>query len=94
MPSPAEQSSLDLQHAKIAHLIAHSGFRRDRAGRSFTVPQYVVSVRPGPLEAVFQTTEQVLASGIHDLVVWVEAAPEAAPELTPLTAPAPPAPTA
>ncbi len=76
-PSPAEQSSLDLQHAKIAHLIAHSGFRRDRAGRSFAVPQYVVSVRPGPLEAVFQTTEQVLASGIHDLVVWVEAAPGA-----------------
>ena len=71
-PSPAEQSSLDLQRAKIAHLIAHSGFRRDRAGRSFTVPQYVVSVGPGPLEMVFTTIEQVLASGIHDLVVWVE----------------------
>ena len=71
-PSPAEQSSLDLQRAKIAHLIAHSGFRRDRAGRSFTVPQYVVSVGPGPLEMLFTTIEQVLASGIHDLVVWVE----------------------
>ena len=71
-PSPAEQSSLDLQRAKIAHLIAHSGFRRDRAGRSFTVPQYVVSVGPGPLEMVFAAVEQVLASGIHDLVVWVE----------------------
>ena len=71
-PSPAEQSSLDLQRAKIAHLIAHSGFRRDRAGRSFTVPQYVVSVGPGPLEMVFSAVERVLASGIHDLVVWVQ----------------------
>ena len=78
-PSPAEQSSLDLQHAKIAHLIAHSGFRRDRAGRSFTVPQYVVSVGPGPLGEVFGTVEQVLASGIHDLVAWVETAPASAP---------------
>ncbi len=74
-PSPAEQSSLDLQRAKTAHLIAHSGFRRDRAGRSFTVPQYVVSVGPGPLGEVFGTVEQVLASGIHDLVAWVETAP-------------------
>ena len=86
-PSPAEQSSLDLQHAKIAHLIAHSGFRRDRAGRSFTVPQYVVSVGPGPLGEVFGTVEQVLASGIHDLVAWVETAPAPADP-----APADPAP--
>ena len=71
-PSPAEQASLDLQHVKIAHLIAHSGFRRDRAGRSFTVPQYVVSVGSGPLPAVFTTVENLLACGIHDLVVWVE----------------------
>ena len=78
-PSPAEQSSLDLQRAKTAHLIAHSGFRRDRAGRSFTVPQYVVSVGPGPLGEVFGTVEQVLASGIHDLVAWVETAPAPAP---------------
>ena len=73
-PSPAEQASLDLQHAKITHLIAHSGFRRDRAGRSFTVPQYVVSVGSGPLPAVFTTVEKLLACGIHDLVVWVEEA--------------------
>ena len=71
-PSPSEQASLDLQRAKIAHLIAHHGFRRDRAGRSFTVPQYVVSIGPGPLEMVFAAVEQVLASGVHDLVVWVE----------------------
>jgi len=86
-PSPAEQSSLDLQRAKTAHLIAHSGFRRDRAGRSFTVPQYVVSVGPGPLGEVFGTVEQVLASGIHDLVAWVETAP--APAADPAAGPDP-----
>ena len=99
-PSPAERASLDLQHAKIAHLIAHGSFRRDRAGRSFTVPQYVVSVGPGPLGEVFETTEQVLASGIHDLVVWVETAdpaPDAAAaaaDPSNLAAPADPAPAA
>ena len=73
-PSEAESASLDLQRAKISQLIAHHGFRRQSPGRSFTVPQYVVSVRSSESAEVAQrkTVEQVLAGSIHDLVVWVE----------------------
>ena len=73
-PDAEDRANLDFQRAKIAHLIAHHSFRRDRAGRSFTVPQYVVTVGQGsaPAEAIFETVEGVLASTVHDLVVWVE----------------------
>ena len=73
-PSEAESQSLELQRAKISQLIAHHGFRRSAPGRSFTVPQYVVTVRSGETTEMGQleTVEQVLANSVHDLVVWVE----------------------
>ncbi len=72
-PSSAETASLEMQRAKISQLIAHYGFRRAVPGRSFTVPQYVVTVEPGEAdpEALLATVEHVLASKIHDLVVWI-----------------------
>ena len=64
----------EVQHAKAAHLIAHPGFRCASPGRTFTVPQYVVSIpRDGaPAHRVFEAAAQVLADRVHDLVVRVE----------------------
>ncbi len=70
-PSQEESVSLELQRAKISQLIAHQSFRNARSGRSFTVPQYVVTVQAGSAEAQLDTAEQVLANGVHDLVVWI-----------------------
>ena len=70
-PSEAESVSLKLQQAKISQLIAHHGFRKTASGRSFTVPQYVVTVQPGDADDQMATAEQVLANGIHDLMVWI-----------------------
>ena len=70
-PSEAESVSLKLQQAKISQLIAHHGFRKTASGRSFTVPQYVVTVQPGDADDQVATAEQVLANGIHDLMVWI-----------------------
>ena len=70
-PSGDETASLDLQQAKISQLIAHPGFRKTASGRSFTVPQYVVTVESGSPDNQMSTAERVLANGIHDLVVWV-----------------------
>ena len=76
-PSADESASLELQRAKISQLIAHHGFRRDSPGRSFTVPQYVVTLRAARFGDVakLETVEQVLAGRVHDLVVWVEEPP-------------------
>jgi GT2 family glycosyltransferase len=70
-PSEAESISLRLQQAKISQLVAHHGFRKAASGRSFTVPQYVVTVQPGGADDQMATAEQVLANGIHDLTVWI-----------------------
>ena len=70
-PSEDESVSLKLQHAKISQLIAHHSFRETAPGRSFTVPQYVVTVEAGEAGYQMSTAEQVLANGIHDLVVWI-----------------------
>lgn len=76
-PSADESASLELQRAKISQLIAHHGFRRATPGRSFTVPQYVVTLR-APQSGGFaqvETVEQILANSVHDLVVWIEESP-------------------
>ncbi|MXZ98385.1 MAG: glycosyltransferase [Acidimicrobiaceae bacterium] len=70
-PSEDESASLKLQQAKISQLIAHHSFRETAPGRSFTVPQYVVTVEAGEAGDQMSTAEQVLANGIHDLVVWI-----------------------
>ena len=76
-PSADESASLELQRAKISQLIAHHGFRRASPGRSFTVPQYVVTLRATGSGSVAQieTVEQILAGKVHDLVVWIEEPP-------------------
>ncbi|MDE2753584.1 MAG: glycosyltransferase, partial [Gemmatimonadota bacterium] len=70
-PSENESVSLKLQQAKISQLIAHHSFRETAPGRSFTVPQHVVTVQAGKASDQMSTAEQVLANGVHDLVVWI-----------------------
>ena len=76
--SEEEWRSLDLQRAKIAHLIAHYGFRRASPGRAFTVPQYVVTLETGdvPVDQILGMVERLLGDRIHDLVVRIEDRPE------------------
>ncbi len=73
-PSSAEARSLEQQRAKLSQLIAHHGFRRANPGRSFTVPQYVVSVATdrADTDALLDTVEGLLEGDVHDLVVWIE----------------------
>ena len=73
-PSSAEVRSLEQQRAKLSQLIAHHGFRRAKPGRSFTVPQYVVSVATdgADTDALLDTVESLLGGDVHDLVVWIE----------------------
>ena len=75
--SVEERSSLELQFAKMSHLVAHQAYRRHSAGRSFTIPQYVVTLRPGrcTVETVLTNAEQILASRVSDLVVWIDRRP-------------------
>ena len=69
-----KERSHELQRAKLAHLIAHPGFRTGLTGRSFTVPQYVVTIEAGELPAkqVLGAVERVLSGPVHDLVVRLE----------------------
>ena len=67
---------LELQRAKCAHLIAHPGFRTGLMGRTFTVPQYVVTIEGGrlPAERLLEAVVRVLSGPMHDLVVRLELA--------------------
>ena len=66
----------EAQHAKAAHLIAHPRFRDASPGRSFTVPQHVVTIaRDGqPADRIFEAAVKILADRVHDLVVRVHMA--------------------
>ena len=77
-PSEEEVKSRELQRAKIAHLIAHYGFRGASSGRSFTVPQYAVSLEAGdtPVDEVFTAAERILRDRVHDLVLRIEDRPD------------------
>lgn len=77
-PSESERRSLEQQRAKIAHLIAHRGFRHASHGRSFKVPQLVVEVvvDDEPLHAVVASLESILASDFTDLIVHLRVKPE------------------
>ena len=72
-----ERRSLGLQFAKMSQLVAHRVYRRERSGGSFTVPEYVVTLRTGdaPAESILASVEELLASKTSDLVVWVEERP-------------------
>ena len=69
-----KERSEELQRAKLAHLIAHPGYRTGTAGRTFTVPQHVVTVRGGasPAERLLEVVERALSDPMHDLVVRLE----------------------
>ena len=69
-----KERSLKLQRVKVAHLIAHPRYRTDTAGRTFTVPQYVVTMRGDGLSAdrLLEAVERVLCGPMHDLVVRLE----------------------
>ena len=73
----SETVSLEQQHDKVSHLIPDRRLRSASPGRSFTVPEIVVAVDPGDAEPdiILATVEQVLASDVHDLFVWVEERP-------------------
>lgn len=76
-PDAAKKAALELQRAKVSHLVAHPDFRIDSPGRSFSVPKFVVAVNPldrSP-ETIHQTVEELLAGAVHDLVVWVGSRP-------------------
>ena len=75
--SETEAVSLEQQRDKLSHLIPDRRLRTSAPGRSYTVPQFVVTVEPGHAEEqdVLNTVERVLASDIHDLVVWVSERP-------------------
>ncbi|WP_419922417.1 glycosyltransferase [Candidatus Poriferisodalis sp.] len=75
--SESETISLDQQRDKLSHLIPDRRLRTSAPGRSYTVPQFVVTVDPGHSdeEEVLATVERVLASDVHDLVVWVAERP-------------------
>ena len=67
--------SRKLNLAKLAHLVPHSAFRGPGlAGRTYTVPQYAVTIRGGglPEERLLAAVEQVLSGPVHDLVVRLE----------------------
>ena len=72
-----ETASLEQQRHKVSHLIPDRRLRSAAPGRSFTVPQVVVSVTPGDADSdvILATVEQILASDVHDLFVWVEERP-------------------
>ena len=75
--SEDETVSLAQQRDKLSHLIPDRRLRTSPPGRSYTIPQFVVTVEPGHNDEtdVLDTVEQVLASDIHDLVVWVDERP-------------------
>ena len=78
-----KDQSLRRQNRKAAHFIAHPGFRSNRPGRIFQVPQYVVTIDAGhsPADLVVKTTANILADREHDLVVRVETSASSDAEL-------------
>ena len=72
-----DQSRLQ-QQGKVAHLFAHPRYRSGQTGRTFKVPQFVVTVEAHdlPADLVLTAVEHVLSGPMHDLVVRVELSPD------------------
>lgn len=75
----AKWQSGEVQHAKAAHLIAHPRFRYAAPGRTFRVPQFVVTISPEglpadgiPADRLFEVAVRILADRAHDLIVRIE----------------------
>ena len=75
--SEDETVSLEQQRDKLSHLIPDRRLRTSAPGRSYTVPQFVVTVEPGHADEqdIADTVEAVLATDVHDLAVWVAERP-------------------
>ena len=72
--SDDERRSLGLQFAKMSQLVPHRVYRQEAPGKSFTVPQFVITLRTAdaPAESILANVEELLAAKTTDLVVWVE----------------------
>ena len=78
--SEDKAASAEQQRDKMAQLIPHSRFRSVAPGTTYAVPRTVVIVTPGGCDAggegtVLGTVEQVLASSVSDMAVWVAEEP-------------------
>jgi GT2 family glycosyltransferase len=80
-PDADELCSLDRQRARLAHLIAHRGFRRTTRGRTYELPRVAVEVDAGTRsrQEIAATVESVLASDLSDLTVALRV-PESHPD--------------
>lgn len=59
---------------KVANLIAHPILRPNKSGRTYAVPQYVVTVDAAhcPGDRIVRAVEHILADRVHDLVVRIQ----------------------
>ncbi len=76
--STGERQSLQIQNARISHLVPHPAYRRPSDGRVYQVPGHIVTLRyrSASAEVVHATASQVLSGGVHDLVLWIEEDPD------------------
>ena len=69
----AKKQQAAIVRAKHADLIAHPDFRPQSPGRTFSVPQYVVTIRAHqPPAQILHLAEEVLADPVLDLVLRIE----------------------
>ena len=68
-----KDESQDIQRGKLAHLIAHHEFREASPGRTFAVPQYVVTIDAAQAQRsrILEVAERVLAGRTSDLAVRI-----------------------
>ena len=69
-----KKRSSERQRGKLAHQIAHPGFRQQSPGRSYKVPACVVTIvaADAPVERIAESIEDVLTDTVHDLMVFVD----------------------
>ncbi|MDE0421602.1 MAG: glycosyltransferase [Gammaproteobacteria bacterium] len=69
-----KQRDDEIQLGTLANLIAHRAYRRAAPGRTFGVPEYVVTIRAegATHERVLDLAEEILGGAIHDLAVRIE----------------------
>ena len=81
--SPAKERDLSIMRAKLVNHIPHPDFRPLAAGRIYAVPETVVTVTAGKLDArgALRTVETILADPERDLVARVETPDADADEL-------------
>ena len=81
--TPAKERNLSIMRAKLVNHIPHPEFRPFAAGRTYTVPEVVVTVTAGKLDAhgALRTVETILADPARDLVARVETPDADADEL-------------